>query len=419
MPDFNPSIALAPSDTLAAFDLRAELVRSVNWSELMHGDHAFGFTMAKLHKLELLAKVRAAVRSMIADGGTPRQIIAGLVPELQKAGWWGVVTNAELTGTAAPVVINERRIRNMLLTNLRVSRAAGKWSRIQALKAVAPFLAYFAIDDDVTRDDHRLWGGLDTGKPIILPVDHPLWLTHYPPNGWGCRCLVQQFSADDLAARGLKVTTDDELRALGLIDADGNVAPADFIFDADNGEAYPVPAGIDAGFAYNPGVDSLRAAAFRAGEVLETVAATDLDAARVTLREIVDSPAFDLFISAPEGRFPIALLDDEWRGRLASPSRVVSLPSGVYLKQLARHPELTIADYRELPSIIEAAIRIVAIGDEKLIFYRARNGDLMRAVVRYDGRDTRPYIVSFHKVQKRDMTAQSAKGDIILGVDDQ
>lgn len=383
----------------------------------MYADHAYGFTMAKLIKLDLLAKVRAAVRTMIADGGTPKQIMAGLIPELQKAGWWGVVTNAELTGTNEPVLINERRIRNMLATNLRISRAAGKWSTIQALKSVAPYLAYYAIDDDVTRPDHRIWGGLDTSKPIVLPVDHPFWLTHYPPNGWGCRCLVQQLSADDLETRGLKVTTDADLIAMGLMSADGAIAPPDFIFRAANGEDYPTPAGIDAGFAYNPGIATLRAAAFRVSQALEEVAATDIDAANFTLRELVDSAAFELFIREPEGRFPVALLSDEWKERLGSPSQVVSLPSGVYLKQLASHPELTIADYRALPGIIASAIRIVKIGDDRMIFYRASDGALMRAVVRYDGRESAPYIVSFHKVQPRDMASQSRQGELLFNAE--
>ena len=418
MPDFKPSIALAPSDTLAAFDRRTELVQSVRWSELMYADHAFGFTMAKLHRLELLAKVRAAVRTMIAEGGTPKQIMAGLIPELQKAGWWGVVTNAELTGTAEPVLVNERRIRNMLATNLRISRAAGKWSTIQALKRVAPYLAYYAIDDDVTRPDHRVWGGLDNGRPIVLPVDHPLWLTHYPPNGWGCRCLVQQLSADDIQTRGLKITTDDELKAMGLMSADGTIAPANFIFDAANGEDYPTPTGIDAGFAYNPGIATLRAAAFRTTELLEEVAKTDFDAAQLTLREIVESPAFDLFLNDPEGRFPVALLTDEWKDRLGSPARVVSLPSGVFGNQLVSHPELTIADYHLLPTLIDSAIRVVQIGEERLIFYRRADGSLMRVVVRYDGRESGPYVVSFHKVQPRDMAAQSRKGDVLFSRDE-
>lgn len=418
MPEIRPGIGLAPSETLAAFDLRDELVQSVRYDELMNGDHAFGFTMAKLHKLELLAKVRAAVRSMIADGGTPDRIIKGLLPNLKKAGWWGVVTNADLTGTPEPVLVNENRLRNMLRTNLTFSRAAGKWSRIQALKRLAPYLVYYAIDDDHTRPEHRLWGGLDTGRPIVLPVDHPLWLTHYPPNGWGpCRCLVMQMSLEDLERRGLKVTTDAELKAMGLMADDGTIAPSEFTFKAANGEDYEIPAGIDPGFAYNPGIAMLRAATYRASQVLEAAAVNDGDAARLVLREIVESAAFDLFIREPQNAFPVALLNNEWKERLSAPSALVTLPTGVFLKQLKSHPELTLADYRALPDIVESAVSVIAQGDEKLIFFKDRSGRLMKAVVRYDDRERLPYVVSFQIAQPREIAREARKGTVVFNND--
>ena len=32
------------------------------------------------------------------------------------------------------------------------------------------------------------------GAGTLLPVDDPWWQTHYPPNGWGCKCWVRQVS---------------------------------------------------------------------------------------------------------------------------------------------------------------------------------------------------------------------------------
>ena len=418
MPEIRQGIGLAPSETLAAFDLRDELVQSVRWSELMNADHAFGFTMAKLHKLELLAKVRDAVRSMIADGGTPDRIIKGLVPELQKAGWWGVVTNAELTGTNEPVVINENRLRNMLRTNLRVSRAAGQWSRIQALKRLAPYLAYYAIDDDVTRPEHRIWGGLDGGKPIVLPVDHPFWLTHYPPNGWGCRCRPRQYSSDDLISRELSVTSDDTLKAMGLMASDGTIAPPEFTFSAANGEDYDIPSGIDPGFAYNAGIATLRAATYRATQVIEANAIDNFDAAQTVLGEIIASPAFDLFLREPQNAFPVALLNPSWQERLSAPSPLVTLPNRVYLKQLKNHPDLALADYRALPEIVEGAVSVIAQGGDKLIFFKDRSGRLMKAVIRYDKSERLPYVVSFHFAQTREIAREAKKGTLLFSAGD-
>ena len=44
---------------------------------------------------------------------------------------------------------------------------------------------YDAVNDSRTRPQHLEWDGL------VLPVDHPFWKTHAPPNGWGCRCMRQ------------------------------------------------------------------------------------------------------------------------------------------------------------------------------------------------------------------------------------
>ena len=48
------------------------------------------------------------------------------------------------------------------------------------------FLQYRTVGDDRVRKEHM---ALDA---TTLPVEHPFWDTHYPPNGWNCRCNVVQ-----------------------------------------------------------------------------------------------------------------------------------------------------------------------------------------------------------------------------------
>ena len=70
------------------------------------------------------------------------------------------------------------RLRIIFDTNLRTANAAGRWSRVQRNKRLMPFLTYIQIDRPTRRDAHRPFHG------VTLPVDHPFWKTHYPPNGW-------------------------------------------------------------------------------------------------------------------------------------------------------------------------------------------------------------------------------------------
>lgn len=43
---------------------------------------------------------------------------------------------------------------------------------------------YHTLQDERVRDEHRVWNN------IKLPIEHPFWRTHYPPNGYNCRCYA-------------------------------------------------------------------------------------------------------------------------------------------------------------------------------------------------------------------------------------
>ncbi|MDD2996375.1 MAG: phage minor head protein [Paludibacter sp.] len=66
------------------------------------------------------------------------------------------------------------------------SQNAARWTQFTADKADIPFLEYQTVGDDAVRASHALLDG------IVRKVDDSFWSTHYPPNGWGCRCEVIQ-----------------------------------------------------------------------------------------------------------------------------------------------------------------------------------------------------------------------------------
>ncbi|MCH4893420.1 phage head morphogenesis protein [Sphingomonas sp. SFZ2018-12] len=406
MPDpLGYSIFLEPTDAVRAFQARGELKPTVRWSEMMHENHASAFTVAKIARLDLLRTIQASLDEQIRDGGSFDRWKTAILPELQRAGWWGAVQNRELTGTDERIVVNERRLRVIYNTNIRMSLAAGHWARIQRQKAAFPYLRYVPSTSERKRQLHIPWYG------IVLPVDHPWWQTHFPPNGWGCKCGFEQVTQRRLERMGWSVTPDDQLPP-------GNPT----IFVAATGQAFDVPQGIDPGFSYNPGTAHLRVMADKAAASIIAAADAGLDAAaRQTLREIVDDAAFEQFLALPEASFPVALLTVDQQALISAKARLVVLPTAVYRKQRGEapeisrgHPELTVANYRLLPDIVDRAIVIAQQGDSRLIYFADEGGRLWKVVVRQDAGEPLPAVVSFHASRPRNMTAETRTLTILL-----
>lgn len=70
-------------------------------------------------------------------------------------------------------------------TAKRAAQASRQWKGFEQNKDLFPNLKYMTIDDDKVRLDHEKLHG------VIKPVNDPFWDTHYPPNGWRCRCYVK------------------------------------------------------------------------------------------------------------------------------------------------------------------------------------------------------------------------------------
>ncbi|MFQ3664682.1 MAG: phage minor head protein [Sphingomonadaceae bacterium] len=268
------AIRLPPDDAQRAFRAREDLRPSVSWRDFEPEEHARAWTAAKIARLEILETMKTSLDRALAEGKSFEQWKAEVEPELRRAGWWGVVQDRSLTGTDDPVFVGERRLRTIFATNMRVSRAAGQWQRIQARKDSAPYLRYSAILDRRTRPAHGAWHG------VVLPVDHAAWEQIFPPNGWNCRCQVQQLSQRDLERRGLGVTPDDQLPARDTIGREWFGRPR---------RVRGVTRGIDAGWNYNPGAASLDGLVDRAVDVLARAEKVGLaKPAQLTVGELLE-----------------------------------------------------------------------------------------------------------------------------------
>lgn len=404
-PPIRSVIGLPPVETARAFDARGRAVVTRDWTDMWQEDHARAFTVAKVAKLDLLAEIQASLADVIHNGGTFEQWQANIVPHLKAQGWWGEVNDAALTGTHETVSVGPRRLRTIYDTNLRVSRAAGRWARIQELKASRPFLRYTAVLDRRTRPEHREWHG------TILPVDHAWWDTHFPPCGWYCRCTVRQLSQRELDAKGWKVTgpppagPDVPFRRVG--------AAASVL----------VPAGISPGFAYNPGKAAFGPAADNAVRAVEQAAPINGPAARAIVEELLRSEALDQTLRSPGAVLPVMVIDPRLSAAIGATTQVVRFSADGYAKQQGQtrrsrgHPELTLDDYRQLPALGARPEHVFQDGDNTLVLMRARDGRrTLRASIRRTAAGDEIYLLSLRYARAGELAKLLGKfTDLVAG----
>jgi SPP1 gp7 family putative phage head morphogenesis protein len=193
-----------------------------HFDSLLSEAHAKAFTVAGATKADLLGDIRSAVDEAIANGTSITEFRKQFDTAVQKHGW----SYKGKRGWRTRVIYDN---------NLRSAHMAGRWKQLQRTKDGRPYLTYVTVGDGRVRPQHKSWEG------TTLPIDDSWWQTHYPPNGWGCRCTIRSLSQRQLEAMGRGVSKRPNLNLTERI----NVA---------SGEIYgDVPAGIDVGWDYNVG----------------------------------------------------------------------------------------------------------------------------------------------------------------------
>lgn len=227
----------APEEVTRYFDAKGQHP-SFDWRDTAPHEHAVSFTVAKSAGFDILDDIRDATTDAIRNYKSYGDFIDELEPTLRKKGWWGrQAVKDPITGKITYAQLGSlRRLRTIYWANVNTARAAGEWERIQRTKRGLPFLVYELSVAEKKRPEHMAWVG------IILPVDDPFWQTHYPPNGWLCKCRVRQISRREAERLGYDPTTG------------GPQIVTRPWTNRRTGERIDVPKGIDPGWHTNPGV---------------------------------------------------------------------------------------------------------------------------------------------------------------------
>ncbi len=194
------------------------------YDDILKEAHDRAFVVAGAMKADLLADFRDAIDNAIENGKSIGWFRKQFDAIVKRHGWEG------WTGSDSPQG-RDWRTRVIYRTNLASSYAAGRWAQLNDpdLLKTRPYWEYVHNDTvQHPRPLHVSWSGM------VLRHDHPWWQTHFPPNGWGCRCRVK-------AVRARKY--------------EGAEPPEDGVYTRKDrqGNNHVIPKGIDYGWDYAPG----------------------------------------------------------------------------------------------------------------------------------------------------------------------
>lgn len=361
------------------FDRRPN-VPTRRWDQFAPAEHALGFTVARSAGFDILEDIRTEIRKAIRDGLPFDQFRSALEPALKAKGWWGdrqrfdPDTGREVTERLG----SPRRLRLIYDANIRSAQAAGEWVDIQANKAFLPYLEYITSLSERKRPEHLAWVG------TTLPVDDPWWRTHYPPNGWNCKCRVRPRAEprDDL--------TPAQLRRPPL-----DLQPWR---SASTGESRLAPRGIDPGWDGNAGLARSRLAGRQMTDRLDAM--VDDTARREAIARLRQDPALRYIVENGAGydpkaqadhalrhlRWPVAALPAETAERLGTRSRTVAITVATAEKQMRqRRPPLSVADYDNVQLILDNPVGSIDDGD--LSLWGRIDGAVWKAAIKVTSAD--------------------------------
>lgn len=315
-----------------------DLKPQFSWLDVWGEEHAHAFTVAGVTETKVLSEFKAAIDKAIANGTGFEAFKADAKARLTPHGWWGPKTVSDPTGKWKGKTVDftkPGRLETTFWSNVRSARAAGQWNRIQRTKESRPYLVYIRSVAERKRPEHLQWAG------TVLPVDHSWWRSHFPPNGWGCKCSVQQLDEDDRDSYLAKDGYSDEVPDLG---------EATFV-NRRTGEVTRIPRGIDPGWQTNPGLARARTLVT---QLTDQLAEAGADRAQETIGKLW------------RGNWPKAMakLDERVHLPVAASKRaaqelgsnvdIVTVVNDVIVKKAGKHAAVDVGSFGLVQQILDA-----------------------------------------------------------------
>ena len=257
--DLGYAMRLPPEEAVEYFENKGYTF-SWNWHDTLGHAHNKSFTVARVLRQDVLDSIRFQMQRAISKGVSEAEFVRNLEINLKKLGWWGRQVIIDPAGGAEVVQLGSpHRLRTIYRTNMDTSIAHGRYQQQMDNLDNRPYWVYRAILDQHTRPAHAAMNGM------VFRADDPIWHSHYPPNGFNCRCYVSALTEAEVEEQGLVIRdsaghTDSILQDAGIDKRTGEVRQVNgirFSFSDRAGKSQVMTP--DPGWSYNPGItDGIR-----------------------------------------------------------------------------------------------------------------------------------------------------------------
>jgi len=223
-----PDTQLPFSEAIDFFKKKIKLPTS-GWTDIWQEQHSHAFVVAGATHDALVEDFYNAIVKAKWAGGGYEEFKQSFQDIAAKHGW-------SYNGSPG------WRSRIIYDTNITQSYNAGRYQQMMAVKHLRPYWEYDHTSIEHPRLEHKAWDSL------ILPADDEWWNSHYPQNGWGCKCRVHSLSEFEARQKW-------EKKGLSGPDQSPPIEMEEKVIgkNGSNPRTVWVPKGIDPGFSYNPG----------------------------------------------------------------------------------------------------------------------------------------------------------------------
>lgn len=328
--------------------------QSFHWQDTWGEEHAHNFTVAKAMEMDVLHALREETNGAVIKGLPFEQFSKQLTPRLQALGWWGKKEMTDpLTGEIVKAQLGSpRRLQIIYWANTRTAYAAGQWERAQRTKGGLPFFVYELGPSERHRPHHEALAN----APTILPVDHSFWDSHYPPNGWGCKCRLRQI-------------TRYEAQSLGGESPEPEIKYEDFR-NKRTGEVSQIPVGVDPGWHTNPGKARSRTLMRGLSERIEQVEPIQ---AKKIIADLLGSRTPEAYAKLPERvQLPVAHAPEVIK-QLNGKGSVVAISSETIAVKSAKHQYVEPKQFALIQELLDSG-EPVERPDGSLTFWKEIDG---------------------------------------------